>query len=108
MNKYIYVIALHSNKYYIGSAYNISLTLKTIFKRNLLIKNKNDNNKILLEFKPFYLDFLICNCSDLDKNNIIRLYMRKYGVKNVYGDHIDSFLIEQESILEINKKYNIK
>jgi hypothetical protein len=94
---FVYVLRLANNKFFVGSTYNITFTFKYIFKNN----NKDN---IFNKHKPLYVEHIFENCNDNDEYKYLVKYIRKYGVNNIYGPTMDSFVMERESIREIIEK----
>jgi len=100
--KCIYALRLTNNKFYVGSTYNIYITLRHVFNQKLV------KDSWLKQYKPLYVDKVIHNCVPEEEYKYLVKYIRKYGVDNVYGTLFDSFLHEQESLREILERYNSK
>ena len=98
MSLIVYALRLSNNKFYIGSTYNIYVTLKHVFSK------KHEKNQWLKLYEPKYVDKIIHNCYPDDEYKYLIEYIRKYGVENVRGPRFDSFVHEQESLKEIIEK----
>jgi len=74
---YIYVLKLHSNKYYVGKTEDPNFRLETHFSSGGAAWTK--------KYKPISIHELRPDCESKDETNITQEYMKKYGIDNVRG-----------------------
>ncbi len=98
--KYVYVLRLTNNKFFVSSTYNLYPTLKDMFS-----KHDKKHNWLLL-YHPLYVDSIIADCNDNDEYEYLIKYIRNHGVDNVRGRLFDSSIHASESIREIMEKIN--
>ena len=96
--KCVYALQLVSNKYYVGSTYDIYSTLRNIFTK------KYNKDPWLKQYAPLYVDKVVHNCEPEDEYKYLVKYIREYGVDNVRGPLFDSFTHEREALREIREK----
>jgi hypothetical protein len=93
--KYIYLIELKSNKYFVELTDNIINNLKTDFYRfNYDWTRKYEPLKII--------EIIIIEDVDVNKLDVfVEKYMKLYGIDNVRGGKYNTIKLESESILEL-------
>lgn len=96
--KCIYALQLMNNKFYVGSTYNIYVTLKHVFSR------KTEKDQWLKLHTPLYVDKVVHGCDPEEEYKYLLKYIRKYGVDNVRGPLFESITYEQESLQEVAEK----
>lgn len=85
MNKIVFIIQLINNKFYIGSTYDIFLTLKQIFNKKPL------TDYWLRTYKPLYVHKVVHNCKSEDEYKYLMKYIKEFGNDNIRGPTYDSF-----------------
>lgn len=93
--KYIYLIELKSNKYFVELTDNVINNLKTDFCRfNYPWTRKYEPVKII--------EIIMIEDIDINKlDEFVEKYMKVYGVPNVRGGKYNNIKLESETILEL-------
>lgn len=93
--KYIYLIELKSNKYFVELTDNVINSLKTDFCRfNYPWTRKYEPVKII--------EIIMIEDIDINKlDGFVEKYMKLYGIDNVRGGKYNTIKLESESILEL-------
>jgi hypothetical protein len=87
---YIYVLRLHSNKYYIGKTNNPKFRMQTHYDSN--------GSEWTKKYKPITIHELIPDCDNFDEDKITIKYMEKYGIDNVRGGTFSQINLTDENV----------
>jgi hypothetical protein len=96
--KYIYVLALKNNKYYIGITSNPTFRLNQHFKFN----GPNWTKR----YKPIKIIEIIPNCDNFDEDKYTLKYMKIYGIDNVRGGSFCEMVLNNIHICTIERMIN--
>jgi len=84
---FVYVLQLEQGKYYIGKTNNPQFRLEQHFHSN--------GSAWTQKYKPLKVIEFIPNCDDYDEDKYTRIYMDKYGIKNVRGGSFVSIELDK-------------
>ena len=93
--RYIYVLALNCNKYYIGKTSNPHFRIEQHFNFN----GSNWTKK----YKPIKILEIIPNCDNFDEDKYTLEYMKNYGIENVRGGSFCEITLDNSHITTIKK-----
>lgn len=95
---YIYVLRLEQNKYYVGKTSNPYVRLNDHFSYNTTAWTEL--------YKPIEVLEIIPNCDDYDEDKYTRIYMDKYGIKNVRGGSFVSVKLDAATVNFLHQMHN--
>jgi hypothetical protein len=95
---YIYILQLEQGKYYIGKTSNPQFRIESHFNLN--------GSSWTIKYKPIKLIKLIPNCDDYDEDKYTRIYMDKYGIKNVRGGSYVKIELDTTTITHLQQMSN--
>lgn len=93
--RYVYILALRFNKYYIGKTTNPNFRLEQHFKSNGSTWTK--------KYKPIKIVEIIPNCDNFDEDKYTLKYMKDYGIENVRGGSFCEVTLNVNHIFTIQK-----
>jgi hypothetical protein len=96
--KYIYILRLISNKYYVGKTTNPNFRLEQHFN----LKGTNFTKK----YKPIEIIKIIPNCDNFDEDKYTLEYMKLFGIDNVRGGSFCEIKLSNDNVLTIQKMIN--
>lgn len=93
--RYIYVLALNNNKYYIGKTSNPNFRIEQHFNFNGSNWTKKYKQIKILEIIP--------NCDNFDEDKYTLKYMKNFGIDNVRGGSFCEITLDESNIYTIQK-----
>jgi len=97
-DKYIYILELVENKYYIGKTINYNFRIEQHLNSN--------GSQWTKKYKPIKLIELIKTCDNFDEDKYTLKYMEKYGINNVRGGSFCELKLNKENLNTIKKMIN--
>jgi hypothetical protein len=93
--KYVYILRLVCNKYYIGKTNNPKFRLKQHFNFNGCNFTK--------KYQPIEIIKIIPNCDNFDEDKYTLKYMKDFGIENVRGGSFCEITLSNDNVLTIQK-----
>jgi predicted GIY-YIG superfamily endonuclease len=92
---FVYVLALSSNKYYVGKTNNPLFRIQDHCNKN--------GSQYTQKYKPINIVEIVPDCDDYDEDKYTLKYMKKYGIDCVRGGSFSEIELSKEQINIIDK-----